>query len=122
MLIAAFSYVLEFTEDSIKTYGDGLWYCFAIVTTIGFGDFTAVTIAGRLLSVILGIYGIIVVALVTSIIINFYGEIKDVPDEDDEENDIHGDAEETGSDGDRTGSSDGDGTGSDKKDEIKGDK
>ena len=30
----------------------------------------------RLLSVILGIYGIIVVALITSIIVNFYGEMK----------------------------------------------
>jgi succinate dehydrogenase/fumarate reductase cytochrome b subunit len=30
----------------------------------------------RLLSVILGIYGIIVVSLVTSIIVNFYSEVK----------------------------------------------
>ena len=32
----------------------------------------------RVLSVVLGIYGIIVVALITSIIINFYSETKDV--------------------------------------------
>lgn len=31
-----------------------------------------------MLSVVLGIYGIIVVALITSIIINFYSETKDV--------------------------------------------
>ena len=49
---------------------------FALVTTIGFGDITAVTDLGRTMSVVLGIYGIIVVALITSIIVNFYGEIK----------------------------------------------
>ena len=44
------------------------------MTTIGFGDLTAVTDFGRILSVILGAYGIVVVALITSIIVNFYGE------------------------------------------------
>ena len=46
------------------------------MTTIGFGDLAATSALGRLLSVILGIYGIIVVALITSIIVNFYGELK----------------------------------------------
>lgn len=81
LLIVAFSYVLEACEDSIPTFEDGLWYCFAIVTTIGFGDFTATGLLGRILSVILGIYGIIVVALITSIIVNFYGEVRKEPDD-----------------------------------------
>ena len=55
--------------------------CFAIITTIGFGDITAVTGIGRIMSVILGIYGIIVVSLVTSVIVNFYTEVnKETPD------------------------------------------
>ena len=82
LLIFAFSYILVFLEPNIETMRDGLWYCFAIVTTIGFGDFSAVTPIGRLLSVILGLYGIIVVALITSIIVNFYGEMKSVDDDD----------------------------------------
>ena len=76
LLIIAFSLVLPQFEFGIPTFGDALWYCFAIVTTIGFGDFSAVTLPGRIISVILGIYGIIVVALVTSIIVNFYNETK----------------------------------------------
>ncbi len=36
-----------------------------------------------MLSVILGIYGIIVVSLITSVIVNFYNEVKDAPSEDD---------------------------------------
>ncbi|MBR1663259.1 MAG: two pore domain potassium channel family protein [Ruminococcus sp.] len=78
ILIVSSAMVLPIYEDSIKSFGDGLWYCFAIVTTIGFGDITATTLEGRVISVILGIYGIIVVALITSIIINFYSETKDI--------------------------------------------
>ena len=83
MLIIAFSFILQIFDPAFVelNYGDALWYCFAIVTTIGFGDITAVSIVGRILSVILGIYGIIVVALITSIIVNFYSEVKSEPDE-----------------------------------------
>ena len=83
LLIVAFSIVLHKTEPGMETVGDALWYCFAIVTTIGFGDITATGILGRVLSVILGIYGIIVVSLITSVIVNFYNEVKDAPSEDD---------------------------------------
>ena len=82
LLIVAFSLVFPYLEEGITTFNDALWYCFAIVTTIGFGDYSAVTPLGRLLSVILGVYGIIVVALITSIIVNFYGEMKSVDDDD----------------------------------------
>ena len=76
VMMVAFSFVLRFTDDAFTTFWDALWYCFAIVTTIGFGDLTPASGAGRIISVILGIYGIVVVALITSIIVNFYGEMK----------------------------------------------
>ena len=76
MLIIACSIVLPAWEPNITNYYDGLWYCFAVVTTIGFGDFAAVSSIGRVLTVLLGVYGIIVVALITSIIVNFYNEVK----------------------------------------------
>lgn len=89
LLIISFSFVFQALEPGFNTFTDALWYCFAIVTTIGFGDIVAVSIVGRLLSVILGIYGLVVVALITSIIVNFYTEVKDKadnePDEDEEE-------------------------------------
>ncbi|SDB60999.1 Ion channel [Ruminococcaceae bacterium FB2012] len=78
ILIISFSLVLKAFEPAIETLGDALWYCFAIVTTIGFGDIAAGSMIGRILSVILGVYGLIVVALITSIIINFYSETKDI--------------------------------------------
>ncbi len=88
LLIVTFAMLLTFFEPNMDKFTDALWYCFAIVTTIGFGDLTAVTSFGRILSVILGIYGIVVVALITSIIVNFYGEMKTSPETD------SGDAEE----------------------------
>ena len=78
LLIASFSFVLRYTDRAAfgGEYTNALWYCFAVVTTIGFGDMTATSAIGRILTVILGVYGIIVVALITSIIVNFYGEMK----------------------------------------------
>lgn len=74
-LMICFSLILPMFEDKIPTFGDALWYCFAVVTTIGFGDFAATTVVGRVLTVLLGIYGIVVVAVITSIIVNFYNEV-----------------------------------------------
>ena len=71
-MIVCFSIILTSIEPNIESFPDALWYCFAVVTTIGFGDIVAVTPAGRILSVMLGLYGLIVVAVITSIIVNFY--------------------------------------------------
>ena len=76
ILIIASSFYFMVMEESIPTFWDGLWYSFAIVTTIGFGDFTVAGAISRVLSVILGIYGIIVVASITSVIVNYYNEVK----------------------------------------------
>jgi len=76
LIVIAFSIVLMMAEESIVTYGDALWYCFMLITTIGFGDIAAVSVIGRVLSVILGIYGLVVVAIVTSVIVNFYSEVR----------------------------------------------
>ena len=86
LLIASFSFVLIYTDRASfdGKYLNALWYCFAVVTTIGFGDMTAVSAIGRGLTVILGGYGIIVVALITSIIVNFYGEMKKAGPEEEE--------------------------------------
>ena len=77
VLIVASSFFFAIMEDSIPSFGDGLWYSFAIVTTIGLGDYTVTSIISRLLSVVLGLYGLVVVAVITSIIVNFYIDTKD---------------------------------------------
>ncbi len=62
-------------ETDITNFWDAMWYCFTVITTIGFGDFAAKSAVGRILTVILGIYGIVVVAILTSVIVNFYTEV-----------------------------------------------
>lgn len=92
-MIVCFSMIFVSIEPNIESFPDALWYCFAVVTTIGFGDIVAVTPAGRILSVMLGLYGLVVVAVITSIIVNFYNatvgkqdqkELKDIKDEEKE--------------------------------------
>ena len=75
-LMIAASLILTLYEPKMSQFPDALWYCFAVVTTTGFGDFYAVTPVGRAITVFLGIYGIVVVAVITSIIVNFYNETK----------------------------------------------
>ena len=77
-LIISFSFLFTTFEDI--SYGDALWYCFSVVTTIGFGDIVVESILSRILAVILGLYGLIVVAVITSVIVNFYNESKDTLD------------------------------------------
>lgn len=75
ILIVLCSLYFTLVEPNITSYVDALWYSFAVITTIGFGDVSVVTTLGRILSVFLGIAGIIVVALFTSMIVNFYTEM-----------------------------------------------
>lgn len=72
--ILVMAFVFQLCEPSIETYGDGIWYAFNVVTTIGFGDYYAVTLLGRILTMILGMYGILVVALIPGVIVSYYME------------------------------------------------
>ena len=74
-MIIAFSFLFPMFEENIPTYWDAMWYCFTVITTIGFGDFYAATVVGRVLTVLLGIYGIVVVSILTSVIVNYYGAL-----------------------------------------------
>lgn len=69
------SVVVWIAEPGIKSLGDGFWYCYAVVTTIGFGDIIAVTMPIRILSVFLSIYAALVIAVVTGVVISFYNQI-----------------------------------------------
>lgn len=66
--------VLVAVEPQIQTFGDGLWYCFVASTTIGFGDIYAVTAIGRIVTVVVAIYGIMVVAMVPGVVLAYYLE------------------------------------------------
>lgn len=50
---------------NITTFGDALWWATATVATVGYGDFTPVTLEGRVVAVMLMIVGIGLVGTVT---------------------------------------------------------
>ena len=62
-------------EPNIKTYQDSLWFCFASATSIGYGDVVAVTLVGRIITVILSIYSIAVIAIFTAVVTSFFTDI-----------------------------------------------
>lgn len=74
LFFAAVAFVIWLFEPGIHKFWDSLWYCFVTSTTIGFGDFVAVTIVGRIASVALSIYSIIVIALVPGIVVSYFLE------------------------------------------------
>lgn len=68
------SMILWLVEPNIKTIGDGFWYCYISFTTIGFGDLYAVTRIGRIMTILVSAYGIIVTAMIPGVIVSYYME------------------------------------------------
>ena len=66
--------VLYIWDPNIKTIGDGFWYCFVASTTIGFGDVTPATLLGRIITVLLSIFGIITAAMIPGVVVSYYTE------------------------------------------------
>ena len=69
------SFLTMLAEPGITRYGDALWYSFVACTSIGFGDFTAVTFWGRLLTVLLTVYEIVIVAMFAGVVVSYYLEV-----------------------------------------------
>lgn len=62
-------------EPGISNFGDALWYSFVACTSIGFGDYVAVTFTGRLLTVLLTIYEIVIAAMFAGTVVSYYLEV-----------------------------------------------
>ena len=73
MLLTAL--VIWACEPEIHTYREALWYCFTVVSTIGFGDVVVRTPISRGLSVALSIYAIVTLAIFTGVIVNYYTQL-----------------------------------------------
>lgn len=69
------SFIFVFVEPTVKSYGEALWYSFSVLSTAGFGDFVATNAISRAFSILLGVFGIFVAALIPGILVNFYSEI-----------------------------------------------
>lgn len=70
----AASTVVWLFEPNVNTIGDGFWYCFVASTTIGFGDIVALTYLGRIITVLVSVYGIVVTAMIPGVVVSYYME------------------------------------------------
>lgn len=66
--------VLFLIEPQVTTYGDGLWFSFVSFSTIGFGDFYAETVIGRIVIIFITVYAMIVLAMVPGVVVSYYTE------------------------------------------------
>lgn len=66
------AYLIYRIDPSFDTFGESMWYCFELISTIGFGEAVAITAAGKVLSVCLSFFSIAVIAIITSTIVNYY--------------------------------------------------
>lgn len=67
-------YVVLLLEPNINNISDAVWYLFASFTTIGYGDFVAVTKLGRIVTIVVSLYGILLVAYIPAVIVNYTTE------------------------------------------------
>ncbi len=74
VMLLCIALAIMIVEPDIDTYVNSLWYCFNVITTIGFGDVIAVTTLGRILSIILSVYSILIIAIIPGILTSYYIE------------------------------------------------
>ncbi len=64
--VAVLSAERNVTESAINTFGDALWWAFVTVTTVGYGDFSPVSVEGRIVAVLMMLVGIALIGVVTA--------------------------------------------------------
>ncbi len=77
VLILASSIAMSYLEN--KTFGDALWWSIVTTTTVGYGDISPVTPAGRIIAVILMIFGIGLIGMLTGTITTYFTGKQEVP-------------------------------------------
>lgn len=68
------AFIISLIEPNINSWWDGIWYCYSVISTVGFGDMLVVSVISKILSILLTIYSVIVIAIITGVIVNFYNE------------------------------------------------
>lgn len=74
LFLVGASAVLMLVEPNISTLGDGMWYCYVAATTIGFGDICVSTRIGRIITILVSLYGILIAAMVPGVVVSYYME------------------------------------------------
>lgn len=83
--IAVFELERGLPDSNIHTAGDSLWWAFATITTIGYGDHYPVTAVGRVVAVVLVVFGLSFFGAFTAYVASFFLEKAQLK----EESEIH---------------------------------
>ena len=67
--------IIWLVDANVASLFDAIWFCFAAVTTIGFGDIVITNFAARVVTIVLSLYGILVIAIITGVIVYYISEI-----------------------------------------------
>ena len=73
-LFLASSVIVSMFEPEVGGIGNSMWLMFQVVTTIGLGDFTAVSFVGRIAAIVLSVYSVFYLALITGATVSFCTE------------------------------------------------
>ena len=65
------SLMVWLADPGCLTFGDGMWFSFEAVSTIGFGDVEAAGPIARAATVVLSIFSIFYIALITGVVVNY---------------------------------------------------
>lgn len=78
LLASTLIFYLENTAqpDKFANLGDGLWWAIVTFTTIGYGDIVPITIMGRILGGVIGLAGILLIAIPTALISSAFFNMK----------------------------------------------
>jgi voltage-gated potassium channel len=70
--------IIWLVDPNVKSFVDAIWFCVAVVTTIGFGDIVVTNIVARIVTIILALYGILVIAVITGVIVYYISKVLDL--------------------------------------------
>jgi len=72
------AFIIWLTEPQISTFWVAVWYCYAVITTVGFGDVVVTSHLSRIISMILSAYAVLVIAIITGVVVNYYNQIMEM--------------------------------------------
>ena len=71
VLFLFYSLMVWLGDPGCLTFGDGMWFSFEAVSTIGFGDIEAAGPIARAATVVLSIFSVFYIALITGVVVNY---------------------------------------------------